>query len=292
MINIAFGLDDNYAKYCAVTIASVLSSHKVLKEDDKIHFFFIGNLSDDNKKKLVELKNIQHFDSSFIDIDSSEFSKLPTISNITIAMYNRLLIPDILPETAEKIIYLDCDIIVNADIKVLWDIDISNYLIAAVKDSPRRNRPSTYFNSGVIIFNLKKLKDFDFNNKWRGFIKLYGTEKLELPDQDILNSVITKDILFLPIEYNMITEFAENYKSDIANIVVIHFTGWKPWQSICTHSLRDMYWKYVKFIPWEIKKEGYLNGCLKFIRKQPFFFLKIKYWKLIQKIIVSKIKKH
>jgi lipopolysaccharide biosynthesis glycosyltransferase len=268
----------------------------MVDDADKIHFFLLGNLSNSNKEKLLELKKIQICDITFSNVDTSEFLGLPEPKK---AMSNRLFIPDILPEAIEKVIYLDCDTIVNVDIKRMWDIDVSNYLIAAVKDRSagkcvsRVHYSDTYFNSGVIIFNLKKLRDFGFSAKWRNYVKFNETKNFKFYDQDIWNAVIpSKDILFLPVEYNLMVEYVEMIKN-IKDAVVIHFGGWNPWQPTCTHPLRHMYWDYVKLVPYRVKKEeGYLKYFIKFVSRKPFFFLKLRYWKAGKEFIMYKIKRN
>lgn len=51
------------------------------------------------------------------------------------AAYHRLLIADLLPSSADKAIYLDCDLIVDADLSGLWDLDIGNYSLLASQDA-------------------------------------------------------------------------------------------------------------------------------------------------------------
>jgi lipopolysaccharide biosynthesis glycosyltransferase len=293
MINVLFGLDEKYAKYCATTIISILQNHKLHSDENKIHFFFIGNLKKESKAKLISLKKIQHFEYTFLEIDTSEFDGLPKLpANITIAGYNRLMATELLPKEVSRIIYLDCDIVLNADIKHIWEIDINNYLLAAVRDKLYKDYKDTYFNSGFMFLNLKELRDFDFYNKWKNYSKTHpNIFELKFGDQDILNAITEDRIMFLSEDYNC---YNSNLFSD--KTIVVHFGGSKPWEPTCLHprTFKEIYWKYTDQNPWRInskseKAKAYVKYIIKFLRKQPLFFLKKKYYSRILDIIYCRI---
>ncbi|MDR1952453.1 MAG: glycosyltransferase family 8 protein [Elusimicrobiota bacterium] len=290
MINIVFGLDDAYSKFCAVTIASILTHHKQTSPQDKIHFFFLaGNISGENQKKLLELRDIQDFDYTFINnIDNSIFKDIPIIGWNNYALCYRLLIPEILPDDVKKAIYLDCDIIVNIDIKDLWDIDIENYLLAAVSmnaSTKHEGFEDSYFNSGVIVFNNCALREFNFEKKWRDYAANLPKETvLTFPDQDVLNYTVGKNALLLPQKYNIIDENIGNAKG------IIHYAGRKPWGILCAHPLKNLYFKYAKMTPY--KKDFRfirMRSFFKMISKNPFFFFKKHYLRIIKNFILLKI---
>jgi len=298
MINITFGINDTYAKYCSATIASVLTNHKLLSDEDKIHFFILGNLSDATKTKLLSLKRIQDFECSFINIDDSVFSKIP-LKGYHVSGCYRLLIPEILPSSVEKIIYLDSDLILNIDIKKLWDINIDSHLLAAVIDEPQNNRKNTYFNAGISVYNVKNLKAFNFPDKWRGYVEaLPKGATLKYYDQDILNAIID-NVLFLPPSWNVekynLRQMLKSGKSisELSKeIYIIHYTTQaKPWFPLSDHPFKNLYVKYAKMTPWadEIAnhsltaKTSYLAKLiLKYWLIHPVFFLRPKFYRKVR----------
>ncbi|MDR2426241.1 MAG: glycosyltransferase family 8 protein [Endomicrobium sp.] len=298
MINIAFGLDDNFAPHCGAAVVSILSNHKLLSDEDKIHFFFFGNLSNENKEKLSSLKEIQDFRETFIEVDNSEFDKLPLRNGQRIAIYNVLMIPDLIPSEIKKVIFLDCDIIVNKDISELWNIDIKDHLVAAVKDNYMGKQ--NYFNSGVMVFNLPKLREFCFYDKWKEYIK-YNVYKMTLHDQDILNPVLMSNTFYLPVNWNVhhgiyLTLYKQYDKKDIDSFLsfcnIVHYsTKVKPWHSLSVHPLKYLYFKYAEITPWknQIKKyswyaktKSFLKIFFKYWFVHPVFFVKPKFWKSIK----------
>ncbi|MDR3048362.1 MAG: glycosyltransferase family 8 protein [Elusimicrobiota bacterium] len=297
MINIVSALDNNFVRHCAAAMASILDNHKILSEDDKIHFFILGNLTNMNKEALLSLRRIQDFDCSFIEIDEAQFKKIP-LDGHSVTLCYRLLIPEILQDFASKVIHLDCDLILNADIKNLWDINIDDYLIAAVKDEPHINKAEGYFNAGVTIFNIKKLKEFDFKNKWRAYVdNLSENLKLKYYDQDILNDILRGNVFFLPPNWNVekynLGKFFSNYKGIENELYIIHYTTQaKPWLPLSDHPFKNLYIKYAKMTPWKYEVGIYkLKTMLKYASriffkywvKHPVFFVKPKFWFRVRK---------
>jgi lipopolysaccharide biosynthesis glycosyltransferase len=184
-------------------------------------------------------------------------------AHISIAGYNRLLVTRLLPKEVNKIIYLDCDIVLNDDIDKVWEIDINNYLLAAVRDGIY---VENYFNSGVMFLNLKNLRDFDFYSKWKDYvIKHPNISKLKYPDQDILNDVTKGKVLFLSEYYN-----CRRYIP--GKMIVIHYCGCKPWEILCWHDkyLKKLYWQYTDANPWKINSK--INKFWSYIKSCKFLF--------------------
>ena len=299
MINIAFGFDDNFAPHCAATEASVLANHKIITEEDKIHFFFFCNISDENKEKLLQLKKIQDFKHTFVNIDESEFKGLPLRNGQKVAIYNVLMIPVLIPSEIKKIIYLDSDLIVNKDISQLWNINIDDYPVAAVKDD-YKGKPN-YFNSGVMILNIPKLKEFGYYDKWKEYVK-ENTHKMTLHDQDILNPILRLKAFYLPVNWNVhhgiFQTLYENFcKKDSNGFLsfchIVHYsTKVKPWHALPVHPLKNLYFKYLLMTPWsnDVKKypaslkiKCFCKMFFKYWFVHPAFFVKPKFWKEIGK---------
>jgi lipopolysaccharide biosynthesis glycosyltransferase len=157
-------------------LLSILSNHKIENNNYKINFFLIGNLTNENKREFISLKKIQDFEIEFIGINEKQFKGLPIFKTydskiVSLANYYRLLIPELLPSEIEKVIYLDCDIILNKDISELWNINIKNYLGGCVEIG------QSYFNSGVMVLNLYEFRKFNFHHKWKEYV-----EKIECYD--------------------------------------------------------------------------------------------------------------
>lgn len=124
------------------------------------------------------------------------------------------LLADLIPEIPEKILYLDMDIMAGGDISKLYNIDISKYEYAAVKEKYgcwiiRHD----YINAGMLLLNIKKIKETGLLRKARTLIK---TKKMLFADQDAIFRSTTKKKI-LPRMYN------EQSKFNRKDTVICHF---------------------------------------------------------------------
>ena len=130
------------------------------------------------------------------------------------------LLADLIPEIPDKILYLDIDMMANKDIAELYNVDISNYEYAAVKEKygsvfiwP------DYINAGMLLLNIKKIKETGLLEKARHLIK---TKKMLFADQDAIYRSTTKKLL-LPRKYNEQSSFKRQ------DTVICHFCKRLMW---------------------------------------------------------------
>ena len=271
-INICFTADNNYIKPLSCAIVSIL---KNIKETTDLHIFILEcNISDENKNKILSLKNIRNCEISFIKINPSVFCDFPDFSDnllsyINKTAYFRFLVADLL-KNIDKILYLDCDVIVLSGLEELFMQDITDFYIGAVEDIAfyfdilcSIKSFDIYVNSGVLLINLKKWRQDNICNKLFDVVKEYG-DKLYYHDQTAINLVCKGKIKLIDLSYNL-QVFTFYY---ITNLLyhpqkkkikqakkypkIIHFTGInKPWNGYCP--FRKYYLKYEKLIPFDSK---------------------------------------
>lgn len=287
-IDILCATDDNYAALCGIMLTSLFKSNR--NEEIHVHIF-TGALSADNQKKYDTLARLYNAEINVIEVDQTKFDNCPIWpgDHLSITAYYRLIAPLLLPDI-DKVLYLDCDIIVNDSLRTLWNEDIEQKALGAVIDAEFYNEEfyerlqlsagNLYFNSGVLLMNLKY---------WRGHrvmercFECIATqrEKLRWHDQDTLNVVLQNEIKHLPIRYNLQTPFLlsvfapyydgiyEEIMEGIKSPCIIHYIGGgKPWQGQSLHPFKsyfmdvkaDSLWKNTRL---NIQK-GWLFESLKF----------------------------
>ena len=133
------------------------------------------------------------------------------------------LLADLVPEMPEKLLYLDIDMMAGGDISKLYNIDITEYEYAAVKEKYGcwLIRPD-YINAGMLLLNMKKIKETGLLEKARERIK---TKKMLFADQDAIYWSTTKKKI-IPRIYN------EQSKFNKKDTVICHFCKrllWKPY---------------------------------------------------------------
>ena len=272
-INIIFSSDNNYAQFMGVTICSLFENKKCKNNIDI--YVLDGGIKKGNKYKLSILENKYKFKINYIKIDKKIFKDFHIFGHFTQAAYYRIIIPNLLPNL-NKVLYLDCDIIINTDINNLYSIDIDNYYLAAIDEGVKDrqidlNIPinSNYFNSGIMLMNLKKWRDSNIINDLIVFIKL-NPKKLIACDQDALNALLYKKWLNIDKRFNYTSLLYYNNPIKIENIFILHFTGLKPWNYLCPHPLKYTYFYYLNKTPWKYKKyidKTFLNIIKNILKK-------------------------
>lgn len=267
--------DDNYAQHCAVMICSVCHNHK---ENNLCFHIIENNLSNESKFKITSVGNLYKQEIVFHKINNEllEGLKLEGKTYTSLSVYYRLFITKIISDSSiNRILYLDCDIVVLKDIAVLFSIDMSDYTIAAVRDI---NQPmyeeqafqisfsyrDRYFNSGVLLINMKKWITDDIEHKLIKFCK--KERKVYFPDQDALNKIFRDKWMELPPYWNRFNLvhykklFFKN-KRDlldyIYNPAIVHFASptARPWMDIKYIPFSDKYNLYLSYTPWKNSKK-------------------------------------
>lgn len=286
VINILCTPDDNYVPYCGIMLTSLFENNK---EENIVVYILCEKLSDKNIADLESLAIAYNKEIRFIYLTKELFNNCPIREgdHVSIAAYYRIIAPNLLPKEIDKILYLDCDIIINDNITNLYNTDIAGYSFGAIIDEGyynpeiyRRLEYSNefyYINSGVILFNLDYWRKYSLSEECLSYIS-ENNEKVIFHDQDTLNAVLHETIKLLPITYNFQTGFmlthyslGEDMKKEIEKAVytpkIIHYTGYgKPWHFHSQHPYarrfiyyRDLsIWKDTPLIDnWSIKDKIY-----------------------------------
>ena len=175
--------------------------------DTQVKFLDKVVKSKNNKNQVIKI--------DVTDLYESEFKKCIN-ENAYCTPYTLLrLLADKVPDLPDKLLYLDIDIMIGDNIKRLYDIDIEEYEYAAVKEKYGCwiIRPD-YINAGMLLLNMKKIKDTKLLKKARELIK---KKKLMFADQDAIFWSTTKKKL-LPRIYNEQSRFNKK------DTVVCHFS--------------------------------------------------------------------
>lgn len=262
MIDIVLTINEGYIFHSKVLLNSIFKNTKCsnffIRILAKEQFQFeVQNEYNVFFKKAFPLKNIQF---EFLQVDETLIKDLPIKSHpFSREVYYRLLIPLLMPDTLEKVIYLDADMIIERDIQELFEVNIDEYSIAAVSNLIPENfdilgldKEEEYFNAGLLLMNLKRIRD---NNEVDHIIKYGVTNKdiIRLADQDILNGFYKNNHLKLPLIWNWQNHFYQmeskikNYSSLVGEKKVYHFSfETKPWHFINIQKDRNKYKEYAK----------------------------------------------
>lgn len=259
-INICMSCDDNYAVYLATSIQSILFNSK---KNEIINFYILdGGISEKSKRFIYNIINKYNSNIQFCNIDTNKYDKWFKMiinindeysKNISPATFYRISISNILKEI-DKILYIDVDTIITSSLYELYNINIDNYYIAAIKDYggdlvkqlEKKFNLYQYFNAGILLINNKKFIEDKLEEKFNIFFE-NNYEKIIFHDQDILNYVCNGKIKYLDYKYNFMPYIEE--KPDIKDIVIIHYGAnrvkpLKNWISKDWDTYIYEFWKY------------------------------------------------
>lgn len=262
LLNICCSTDNNYIQHCAVMLCSLFENNK--NNNFNIHIL-INDLSEENKLILEELALRYNAKVLFYKVDSSKLigCKYRKWRPLTEAAYFRILLSSIIPLDISKILYLDCDIVVNGEISDLFNLEINNYPLAAVKDPYYVNEAhlnqlslpygSDYFNSGVMLINLDYWR---INKSEKKLLEYAKRERVVYcHDQDALNYVFKNNWYRLHPKWNRPNTLSPNEiefldkkdKSEFKNnYKIIHYIDTpKPWENIRFTPFIKLYKKYL-----------------------------------------------
>jgi lipopolysaccharide biosynthesis glycosyltransferase len=287
-IVIVLASDNNYAVQMGVTLFSVLAN---LDEETHCSAYLLlsGDFSDENRKRIEKIGvNAKNCDINFIDMKDT-FSSAKVAeghTHLTTACYYRLSLPRILQDV-DKCLYLDVDTVAIEDIFELYDTDVSDYYVAGVKAAAYHwptglenchihrlgiSGIDTYFNSGVTLMNLDKMRADGLETIFEELVPQNFSEE----DQDILNVACFGKIKILPFKYNVMTKYHVTDESSYEDIpavsvcyskeewdvarskpVIIHYADkLKPWTRLDTE-FSEIWWRY--FLDCYDEKELYLQ---------------------------------
>ena len=193
-INVCLATDRNYLQYAGVVIASTL---KHAAPDDKLKFYILQDgLTDEDREVLRGLAGKKVCEFEFVSPDWSVLPEGKLIKYISRATLLRLQLPNLLPEV-DKIIYMDCDIVVVDSLRELWDVSMDGALVAGAADycggldkhKESVGCPQVYLNAGALVFNLDLGRELDISKKFIEVGEALG-EKATLLDQDIINVAV------------------------------------------------------------------------------------------------------
>ncbi len=254
IIPLIFAVDDNYAPFLSVTLKSILLN------SSKNYYYKIyvlnQGLSDKNIKKLNEYNYYGLSSIKYINVEkklSNISEKLHLRDYYTMTIYYRIFISSLFPQY-DKVLYLDSDLVVIGDIAELFNKDVGGFYVGAVVDEVVDKtqvfadyvelglgvKRTEYFNSGVMLMNLKILRKINIEEK---FLDLLLRFKFEVaPDQDYFNVICKGNTKLIELGWNKSP--IQNSCFNDKDLKIIHYKlALKPWHY--DNVLYDgLFWKY------------------------------------------------
>lgn len=238
----------NYTRQLETTIKSILYHNR----DVKIYILNQDIMPDWFRKPR---KIASMLGSEIIDVKLPEqtvFQDWKKQAHISSIAYARYFIPDYIQE--DTVLYLDCDLLINDKLDSLFEQDVREHYIAAIRDANGQG-----FNTGVLLINNEKWRQEKLKERLieQSIVTMKEVEEGRFEhfngDQMIFNQVLQDDWLELGRAYNLqvghdIVALYNNWQEHLAfndKPVVIHFTTYrKPWTTLTANRYRDLWWEF------------------------------------------------
>lgn len=150
----------------------------------------------------------------------------------------------------DRILSLDIDTIINGDISGLWKTCLDDVYFAAATEHkrwPSADR-SSYYNMGVALMNLKKLRENDF---WKRLVDDVNTVRREFIDQDAMIELCAPYTMEIPILYNYNPDCLNTRWLPPEDIRIRHYAGEKSW----SYREKELYMRYSR-MSWDRAQAG------------------------------------
>ncbi|GIO86588.1 hypothetical protein J25TS5_35200 [Paenibacillus faecis] len=271
MIHLVCAANRVYRQHVCAMLASVILN---TKESLSVHVLNNDFSEADKNHITATFQEYPSVNLYYYTVNDQSLAGINIITeHLTIQTLYRLLSPVLLPSNIDKVLYLDCDIIVEDDISELYAIDLEDYHLAAANELEYEaikllelDSDIHYFNAGVILINLDKWRREDFWLTCRDFA-LKHPNKLLYGDQDILNGVLRGNWKKFNVKWNSHYNFnrfqdryverfgMEEVGTAISEPSIIHYAGvFKPWNACCSHPDRERYFHYLDRINYSYVK--------------------------------------
>lgn len=254
----ALCFNDGYVPFASVTIKSIIDN---MQTDDDVHIHIISDfISASHQAFIKEIAFNVDVKFYIINADDEVLTDLPVMT-WSIYTWYRILLPDLLDESIHRVLYLDCDVLVNDNLDELFMLDMDSKSIAACIDIQAYNKEHynrlnydgrlKYICAGVLLMNLDEWRKKDISSKIICFAKS-NQDKIMWPDQDSINYVCRYDKIILPTKYGVLVpffrekDFIKEHLTEMKGLIekpaIIHYAGYQPWIYMKNKSIHSSLW--------------------------------------------------
>lgn len=269
-LNLLIASDATFLPHAVVALTSVCENNR----QHRIQVFYLHDGLDAEAMDRVH----GHFSRypaavQFIRVDGAGLRHYRTTAQLTSPTYFRILCGEVLPAGLDRVLYLDCDVIVRSAVDEIYSADLGGAVAGAVRDAflnetpwPARLQALTgmrvdqYFNSGVMLIDLARYRSAEIGPEVLKLLDRFH-QRFTYQDQDALNIALTGRWKALPSRWNVQThwytrsfwEHSLTFSADrlhhhnamLRNPGILHFTGKdKPWHDHYLHPFASEYRKY------------------------------------------------
>jgi lipopolysaccharide biosynthesis glycosyltransferase len=258
--HICIAFDKLYSTYAYVLLTSILQHNA---DATLVVHAIAGGVTYEEKARMITYVQQHGGHMHFYELDETTTRNfvVPTEPGayVTVAMYYRLFFPHLVPNSIEKLLYVDIDTLVIDNLRELYATDLGQCAFGAVEEAEMPLRTDLgltslkdYFNSGVMLMNLREWRSQRITERTIDIILTQPERISEYPDQDAMNLLVQGHWFRLAPRYNLMKAYIphdlakRDYPSFLAAQSIIHYNGrFKPWHRACENRFRYLYSYYL-----------------------------------------------
>lgn len=286
-MNIVYASDNGFAEYLGISMLSLFENNRGSSESINI-YILDGGISQTNKEHLEQIAKSFDGNIYFLNVESLLKSDMKQQRG-SLSTFSRLYLTELMPVNVDKVLYLDCDILVENSLEDMYNTELGDNYIAGVNDCVSDGHleniglksGDNYFNAGVLLINLDAWRKDNIIEKFDNFLKDYNND-VPYADQGIVNGVMSHKSIKLSLEYNCYTALYDFKYNDLLTFrkptvyyseqevlrakekpTIVHFTtsflSLRPWIEGCEHEYVDKWLEYKMKTPWaddSLKKDN------------------------------------
>lgn len=304
-MNVAYHSSNEFSPILGVSITSLFENNKDFEE---INVFIIEKaINKINKEKLLKLA--QSYGRNIYFIDMPEINETEKLNLVKVSSkwgfdgYIRIFLDIILPESIDRVLYLDSDVLVVDSLSKFYNMDLDGHCAAGIMDCLSEDyydvlgfgAEARYCNSGVILYDLKKWREMNMRQAIHDYVDKHNGYVFFM-EQTVLNGVMEGKWLIAEPRYNLLTMIMafsydemqkvrkakryysrEEVEEAIAHPAIIHMTraftvNKRTWVVGSNHPALSYYEKYKCLSPW--KDDPAFPDRRKFKDKFIYFWVK------------------
>ena len=299
-MNIVYVCSDLYSELAGISMVSLFENNR---DAEEITVYIIDSgISDENRSRLIEMAERYGRGLVFLsgkDVEGAAGTRIAVNGHSAVKNVNtylRLFLASILPETVDRVLYLDCDTIVTASLSELWHTDMGQAWAMGADDCRGElyrqeiglPGDAIYTNNGVILINLKAWREEGVEEDFIRFIADHAGV-ITFDDQGVLNGVlgVRGRTGLLPPRWNVLSVYyfanldeiekyrhpvwaytREELEDALRRPAIVHFTsffivGTRPWNAGDPHPMRQAFLYYKSLTPWRYAPDWPDNRTLK-----------------------------
>ena len=268
-MNIACASSREYLYPAKVMLYSLL-----INNDCEINVYFLASALQDEAFNELEsyLKKISPKCVLYpIKVDKNVFAELPMWGHFSVETYYRILVLKLLPESVDRVLFLDADLLITGNIENFYNQDFYDNLVIACKDRTisgnlefykKLDFPDyyLYINAGTLLYDIKEIRKL---YPWETILKFIAEKKdsIQWLDQDIVNMFFHKKIKVCENFYNEQVPPIVSRAEELAvrkTAKIIHYCSYrKPWDSSYAGIMGDIWWSYAVNAGYTVEYEKF-----------------------------------